>query len=71
MDIKEFASAKNKLEWELASLIQSEVSKFEEATGQTPRSISVYMVPLVSSQAFGRPDTKYLVGSVQVETPLG
>jgi hypothetical protein len=67
MDLEQFVEAKRGLEQQLADAIQSEIRKFEEATGRSPVFVDVDMEDVTEP---GSPRRKFAVSAVRTDVPL-
>jgi hypothetical protein len=67
MDLEQFVQAKRELEQNLGAAIQTEIDKFEEATGRTPIFIDIEME---DATEVGNARRKFTVGAVRADVPL-
>ncbi|MEN3363108.1 MAG: hypothetical protein V7606_382 [Burkholderiales bacterium] len=67
MDLEQFVQAKRELEQNLGAAIQTEIDKFEEATGRTPIFIDIEMEDATEA---GNARRKFTVGAVRADVPL-
>jgi hypothetical protein len=67
MDLEQFVEAKRELERNLGAAIQSEIDRFEEATGRTPIFVDVDMEDVTE---VGSARRKFIVGVVRTDVPL-
>jgi hypothetical protein len=67
MDLEQFVQAKRELERNLGAAIQTEIDRFEEATGRTPIFVDVDMEDVTEPGSTRR---KFIVGAVRSDVPL-
>ena len=67
MDLEQFVQVKRELERNLGAAIQTEIDKFEEATGRTPIFIDIEME---DATEVGNARRKFTVGAVRADVPL-